>query len=56
MNVLESRNNLIWAAIDVLQIACKNNTARKVLINTYKYIPILVRHLEVSIKLGCALF
>lgn len=48
MNALGSRSTLIWSAVDVLQNACRNTTARKALIHTYKFAPILARLLEVK--------
>lgn len=47
MNTLASRTTLIWNAVDVLQNACRNTTARQALIHTYKFAPILARLLEV---------
>ncbi|KAK6640443.1 hypothetical protein RUM44_012137 [Polyplax serrata] len=42
---LESRSILVWSAIAVLQKACTNPSAKKALIHTYKFIPILTRFL-----------
>lgn len=42
---LESRSMLVWSAIAVLQKACTNPSAKKALIHTYKFIPILTRFL-----------
>ncbi|KAL0267161.1 UNVERIFIED_CONTAM: hypothetical protein PYX00_009509 [Menopon gallinae] len=42
---LESRSMLVWSAIAVLQKACTNSNAKKALIHTYKFIPILTRFL-----------
>lgn len=42
---LESRSMLVWSAIAVLQKACTNPNAKRALIHTYKFIPILTRFL-----------
>lgn len=42
---LESRSILVWSAIAVLQKACTNSNAKKALIHTYRFIPILTRFL-----------
>lgn len=41
MSGLESRSNLIWYGVSVLQQACKNPAAHKALIKTYQFVPIL---------------
>jgi hypothetical protein len=46
---LGSGSSLIWSAVDVLQITCKNRAARHALIHTYKFAPILTKLLEVKI-------
>ncbi|XP_001606107.2 uncharacterized protein LOC100122500 [Nasonia vitripennis] len=49
MNSLGSKSSLIWSAVDVLQAACKNCSARNALIHTYKFAPILSRLLEANL-------
>nr|XP_012138993.1 PREDICTED: uncharacterized protein LOC100879112 isoform X2 [Megachile rotundata] len=49
MNSLASRTTLIWSAVDVLQNACRNASARQALIHTYKFAPILARLLEANL-------
>lgn len=40
---LDTRSSLMWAALTVLQQACRNPSARIALIHTYKFTPILTR-------------
>ena len=48
MSSLGSGTLLIWNALDALQNACRNTSARQALIHTYKFAPILTRLLEVN--------
>lgn len=41
MGNLESKSNLVWCGISVLQQACKNQAAHQALIHTYQFLPIL---------------
>jgi hypothetical protein len=41
MSALEPSSGLIWCAIGVLQHACRNPAARRALIHTYRFVPIL---------------
>lgn len=43
MGNLDSKSNLIWCGVSVLQQACKNSATHKALIHTYQFLPILSR-------------
>jgi hypothetical protein len=49
MSALESQSGLVWCAIGVLQHACRNPAARRALIHTYKFAPILTRLLGANL-------
>lgn len=46
MSALEPKSGLLWCAIGVLQHACHNPVARRALVHTYRFVPILSRLLD----------
>ncbi|XP_012273596.1 protein CIP2A [Orussus abietinus] len=49
INSLDSRTTLIWSAISAVQNACRNDAARRALIYTYNFAPILGRLLKANL-------
>lgn len=41
MTTLDSKSNLMWCGVTVLQHACKNPATHKALIHVYQFLPIL---------------